>query len=89
MFWIAALLIGFFSGPNQAASRSLMASFTPVEKQNEFFGFYAFSGKATAFIGPLFFGLLTSAFGTQQAGLIIIVLFFLIGIIIFKPLVID
>ena len=52
MFWIAGVLIGIFSGPNQAASRSLMARFVPKEKVNEFFGFFAFSGKITAFLGP-------------------------------------
>ncbi len=86
LFWIAGVFIGLMQGPNQAGSRSLMARLTPEDKKNEFFGFYAFSGKATAFIGPLFFGLLTSAFGTQQAGLVIIIIFFIIGILIFKPL---
>ena len=89
LFWIAGVIIGLMQGPNQSGSRSLMARLTPEEKKNEFFGFYAFSGKATAFIGPLFFGLLTSIFGTQQAGLVIIIIFFLIGIIIFKPLQIS
>ena len=28
IFWIAAILIGFFSGPNQSASRSMMAHYT-------------------------------------------------------------
>ena len=75
-------------GPNQAGSRSLMARLTPESKKNEFFRFYAFSGKATAFLGPLCFGLLTSAFGTQQAGLVIVVIF-LVGILIFKPLLLH
>ena len=89
LFWIAGVFIGLMQGPNQAGSRSLMARLTPEDKKNEFFGFYAFSGKATAFLGPLFFGLLTSAFGTQQAGLVIIVVFFLVGILIFKPLLLN
>lgn len=86
LFWIAGIFIGLMQGPNQSGSRSLMARLTPESKKNEFFGFYAFSGKATSFIGPLFFGILTSAFGTQQAGLFIVVLFFLLGIIFFNSL---
>ena len=39
----------FFSGPNQAASRSLMAHYTPADKRNEFFGFYAFQEKQLPF----------------------------------------
>jgi len=52
IFWIAGAMVGFSSGPNQSSSRSLMASLTPKDKQNEFFGFFAFSGKITAFLGP-------------------------------------
>ncbi|MGC6469937.1 MAG: MFS transporter [Flavobacteriales bacterium] len=84
LFWCSAVLIGVFSGPNQSSSRSLMSSLTPSEKKNEFFGFYAFSGKATAFIGPLLFGLATSQFGTQQAGLIVVVFLFLVGFLVFR-----
>ena len=36
-FWLSGILIGVFSGPNQSASRSLMARFVPKEKENEFF----------------------------------------------------
>lgn len=84
VFWFAAILIGFFSGPNQAASRSMMAHYTPAEKRNEFFGFYAFSGKATSFVGPLFFGWATAAFGTQQAGLCVVLLLFVLGFFLLK-----
>lgn len=86
IFWIAAILLGLFSGPNQSASRALMAKITPNERKNEFFGFYAFSGKSTSFLGPLLFGFLTSYYGTQQAGLIVIFVFFLLGLILLKPI---
>ena len=89
LFWLAGIIIGLMQGPNQSGSRSLMAQLTPEDKKNEFFGFYAFSGKATAFVGPLCFGILTRIFETQQAGLAIVFIFFLIGIIIFRPLEIQ
>ncbi len=78
-FWIAGILIGIFSGPNQSASRSLLGRFVPPDKENEFYGFFAFSGKATAFMGPFLFGILTTAFGTQRAGVAAVLVFFLIG----------
>ena len=84
IFWIAAILIGFFSGPNQSASRSMMAHYTPAEKRNEFFGFYAFSGKATSFLGPLLFGWVTAIFGTQQAGILVVLTLFLFGYVLMK-----
>lgn len=84
IFWMAAMLIGFFSGPNQSASRSLMAQYAPADKRNEFFGFYAFSGKATSFLGPLLFGWLTKIFNTQQAGIFIVLVLFILGYILIK-----
>lgn len=84
IFWISAVLIGLFSGPNQSSSRSLMSKLTPPEKQNEFFGFYAFSGKATAFVGPLLFGWSTAYFDTQQAGLFVILGLFVLGYFFLK-----
>lgn len=86
VFWVAAILIGFFSGPNQSASRSLMAHFTPAEKRNEFFGFYAFSGKATSFLGPLLFGWVTVVFETQQAGILVVLMLFVLGYFLLKRL---
>ena len=78
-FWVAGVVVGIFSGPTQAAARSLMGRFVPPEKENEFFGFFAFSGKATAFLGPFLLGVLTSAFGTQRAGIAIVVALFVVG----------
>ena len=47
-----AILIGLASGPLQSASRSLLARMAPPEHMSEFFGFFAFSGKVTAFAAP-------------------------------------
>ena len=79
LFWLAGIIVGIFSGPNQSASRSLMARFVPPDKENEFFGFFAFSGKFTAFLGPLFLGLLTEFFHSQRAGMSIVPVFFVLG----------
>ncbi len=77
--WGAGLLIGIAAGPNQAASRSLLGRFVPPDKETEFYGFFAFSGKATAFIGPAMFGLLTAVFGTPRAGVAFVLLLFGLG----------
>jgi UMF1 family MFS transporter len=78
-FWVAGIMIGLFVGPNQSASRSLMGRFVPEKHQAEFFGFFAFSGKATAFMGPLLLGWATNAFHTQRAGVATVLLFFVVG----------
>ncbi len=77
-FWAAALVLGLFMGPNQSASRSLMGRFAPKRYESEFFGFFAFSGKATAFLGPLLLGLITAGYG-QRAGIAVVLVFFLVG----------
>lgn len=84
IFWIAGILVGIFSGPNQAASRSLMGRLVPKDKANEFYGFYAFSGKATTFAGPVLFGIMTELFNSQRLGVAVIILFFLTGAILLQ-----
>jgi len=59
-----------------------MGRFVPPDKENEFFGFFAFSGKATAFLGPLLLGLLTEAFNSQRAGVAVLLLFFAAGLVL-------
>ena len=82
MFWIAGVLIGIFSGPNQASSRSLMARLVPSDKVSEFFGFFAFSGKATSFMGPFLLGYLTQLYGSQRYGVAVVLVFLVIGALI-------
>ena len=79
MFWVAAIGIGLFAGPNQSASRSLTARFTPEAKKAQFFGFFAFSGKFTAFFGPLLLGFVTDITKSQRWGVATVVVFFLAG----------
>ncbi|MEM1118753.1 MAG: MFS transporter [Bacteroidota bacterium] len=80
--WGAGVLIGIAAGPNQAASRSLLGRFVPHDKETEFYGFFAFSGKATAFAGPALFGLMTTWFGTQRAGVAAVLGLFAIGALV-------
>jgi len=83
MFWVAGVFIGLMVGPNQSCSRSLMAQLTPKEKQNEFFGFFALTGKATSFLGPLLFGFITLKY-SQQIALWVVIVFFIIGLFLFN-----
>ena len=85
IFWVAGVLIGLMVGPNQSCSRSLMAKLTPKEKKNEFFGFFALTGKATSFLGPILFGIITFNF-SQQVALWVVIFLFLIGLILFNKI---
>ena len=78
-FWIFGLPMGIFVGPAQAASRSMMAQLAPPELITEMFGLYAFSGKATAFLGPALLGAVSYAFDSQRAGMATILVFLVAG----------
>ena len=77
-FWVAGIGVGFFLGPNQSASRSLMARFVPKRHESEFFGLFALSGKVTAFAGPWLLGALSDAY-SQRVGVFSVLLFFVAG----------
>jgi len=79
-FWIILLGMGLFVGPVQSASRSLMARLTPINARTEMFGLYAFSGKATAFLGPAILSWVTAMFSSQRAGMATIFIFMGVGL---------
>ena len=66
-FYILGGAIGVFFGPVQAASRSLMARMAPAGMETEMFGLYAFSGRATSFVGPWLVAALTVSIGQRWA----------------------
>ena len=86
VFVVAATLVGLGMGPNQAASRTMLARFVPPQRSAEFYGLYALSGKATVWLGPLLFGLVRSATEghehSQRIALAPIVVLFVIGLVL-------
>ena len=82
LFWIPALMVGFMVGPNQAASRSMLATFTPHRKQGEFFGFFAFSGKLASVAGPLVFGTVQQFTGSYRLAMASVAGFFVVGLLL-------
>lgn len=80
MVFIAfAFVMGFFFGPAQAASRTLVARLSPPEKMGAFFGLFAFSGKATAFVAPFAIGLVTDLTGQQRPAMLVIFILLMVG----------
>lgn len=80
MFYACGGLIGAGGGSIQAASRTLLVDQADPDRMTEAFGLYALSGKATSFIAPLSVGFVTAAFGSQQIGVIPIIVLFLLGL---------
>jgi UMF1 family MFS transporter len=62
VFWGAGSLIGMFMGSTWTSARPLLVTLVPGEMLGEFFGLYAFSGKAAAIFGPIIWGLVIICF---------------------------
>jgi UMF1 family MFS transporter len=77
-----AMLIGIASGPIQSSSRTLLARMCPADKVTEFFGFFSFSGKITAFAAPLAIGAATHASGSQRIGIAMSLVFLIAGLLL-------
>ncbi len=84
LFWVFGVPLGLFVGPAQSASRSMMARLAPQDMRTEFFGLYALSGKATAFMGPALVALLTDVFHSQRAGMASVVVLFVVGLLLMR-----
>jgi UMF1 family MFS transporter len=82
VYLLFAILIGIAAGPIQSASRTLLARLAPPDKTTEFFGFFSFSGKITAFAAPLLIGAVTAATGSQRLGISTALLFLIAGLLL-------
>lgn len=78
-------IMGLGMGPTQSASRTMMARLAPEKMITEFFGLYAISGKATAFLAPTLIAMLTVLLEDVYASLLVIVALLTIGLIIILP----
>lgn len=79
-FIMLALVLGVFIGPVQAASRTMVARLSPPDLTGQSYGIFNLTGRAVAFIGPLCFAAATQITGTQQAGMVTIILFWAAGL---------
>jgi len=77
-----AMLIGIASGPIQSSSRTLLARMCPEDKVTEFFGFFSFSGKITAFAAPLAIGAVTHVTGSPRIGIAMSLVFLIAGLLL-------
>ncbi len=84
-FYIVGLFAGVAIGSSQSSSRSLMALLTPPAHAAEFFGFYdGIAGNASAIMGPLTFGAISSFTGSQRIAVLSVLIFFIGGLILLQ-----
>ena len=80
LFYIATVMVVAVAlVATYANSRAMMARLAPEAHVTEFFGLYALSGEATAFFAPLAVSVATTASGSQQWGMAVIVAFLATG----------
>jgi MFS transporter, UMF1 family len=79
-FMAFALLLGSCMGPMQAGSRTLMGRLAPEGMSGEFYGLFALSGRATAWMAPTAIAIVTTATETQRWGVAIVIPFLVIGL---------
>ncbi len=82
VFMAFALLLGFCMGPMQAASRTMIGRLAPPGMVGEFFGLFALSGRATAWMAPLAIGIVTTATQSNRLGVACVLFFLVIGFIL-------
>jgi len=77
---LAAVTIGgLVIGSSQALCRSIYARMIPPQRSAEFFGFNALVGRASAVLGPITFGLVSAATGSQRPAMASLSIFIILG----------
>lgn len=88
-FWAIALTAGIGLGSNQAASRGLMRLFVPAGHDAEFYSFFSVMGKFSALLGPLVYGLVATATGSQRVAILSVLFFFAVGLLVLLTVDVD
>jgi UMF1 family MFS transporter len=81
-FFLVAAGASIGMGWVQTASRSLMGLLVPPGRNAEFFAFYGFTGKISAILGPLIYGQVAAATGTERAAVLSLLAFFAVGFLL-------
>ncbi len=81
LYFLNGLGFAMFVTSAFASSRTMMARISPPSMTTQFFGLYALSGTATAFLGPWLVGATTAAFASQRVGYASLIVFFVVGFI--------
>lgn len=74
-----ALVLGICMGPMQAASRTLIGRLAPPGMTGEFYGLFALSGRATAWMAPLAIDIVTTQTRSTRWGIACVLVFLVLG----------
>lgn len=79
VFMAFALLLGVCMGPMQAASRTMIGRLAPNDMVGEFYGLFALSGRATAWLAPAAIGFVTAHTQSNRLGVACVLVFLMVG----------
>ncbi|MEQ8487010.1 MAG: MFS transporter [Pseudomonadales bacterium] len=82
LYFANTQLFAMFITVGFASARTMMARIAPPALMTQFFGLYALSGTATAFLAPLLVGTFTSFFQSQRAGYASLIILLAIGFLL-------
>ena len=74
-----AVVLGLVIGSTQSLLRGMFARMVPTEQAAEYFGFHSLVGKVSTALGPLVFGLVSTASGDQRVAMLSLGIFFAAG----------
>ncbi len=80
LFWLLALLIGFFIGPLQASSRSLISRRIRARNQLTIFSIYSLFGNICSILGPFVVGYVISVSESIRLGMLVIPFFLIMSL---------
>jgi UMF1 family MFS transporter len=81
-FWVIANFAGLAMGASQSSARAMVGLFSPPSKSAEFFGFWGFSGKFSAILGILSFGVMSYLFQSNRIAILSTIFYFFVGTVI-------
>lgn len=80
-FLFIGLGAGVGIGSLQAATRAVISTFSPPSKSGEFFGFWGLALRAAFALGPIVFGAVSAASGSQRVAVLVTTVFFAAGLL--------
>lgn len=81
-FYVLSVIVGLVIGTTPALARAIIARYLRSRSDStEFFGFNSFASRASSIVGPILFGVVSVATGSQKIAILSISFFFLAGLI--------
>jgi UMF1 family MFS transporter len=81
-FFLVAAGIGIVLGGTNALSRSLFSQMVPPGREAQYFSVYEVGERATSWLGPFIFGLVSQLTGSMRPAILSLIAFFAIGFVL-------